>query len=491
MPNDQCGAGAATRAPTVTSTDISTAEAARKYLGVLFCTHKSEEHEGVAIGLNDNNEFNSVAKGRYTTEYARRLALAFCHDNLQDAREREATPSTAASQPPAEDETVPQHAADLYPKDTRVEVYWPLYKNWYAATVLETRVRAHKVKAHEPSVKCREIFADYDDGWQQWHSLHNNSVRRITTAFEDLGTTMIALYLSDEEAIKDKVCAIPPGSTFIVPRMLIDVQTGDITEYKTAFVMASDQLIEVNISEHDTKGAHRWHVPRNEREYLRSPQKALWRTARELKMDEYRELNMFKVIPVSEVDTSKYTIHDLLWAGNIKFDKHLTFEKLNPRLCFKGGSMDRSIYRAFAEASPMWGFNGASALKAAYFKLLVIFELDLKNAFQATRQDRPGMNHPPLYSRQAPGFVEYGPNGEAMCWQILVGMQGRIDATNLFEHDKDVLLFTSNWIPMKSQKKSYIYHNSPLVNTTASLLEKLIYCHEHQGDTGPDGLPVG
>ena len=48
----------------------------------------------------------------------------------------------------------------------------------------------------------------------------------------------------------------------------------------------------VNGTEHniDPSDANNWHTPKNEREYLRSPQRAEWRTAKEKKMDQYAEL---------------------------------------------------------------------------------------------------------------------------------------------------------------------------------------------------------
>ena len=47
----------------------------------------------------------------------------------------------------------------------------------------------------------------------------------------------------------------------------------------------------VNGTEHniDPSDANNWHTPKNEREYLRSPQRAEWRTAKEKKMDQYLE----------------------------------------------------------------------------------------------------------------------------------------------------------------------------------------------------------
>ena len=93
----------------------------------------------------------------------------------------------------------------------------------------------------------------------------------------------------------------------------------------------------------DTRLAHTWHVPKNEREYLRSPQKSLWRTAKELKMEHYRAIDMFDLIEIEEVPAG-YEIFHTLWAHAMKFEDSV-FKKLNPRWCLQGGSMDRELYR--------------------------------------------------------------------------------------------------------------------------------------------------
>ena len=57
----------------------------------------------------------------------------------------------------------------------------------------------------------------------------------------------------------------------------------------------------------DYSQAHRWHVPSNEREYNVSPQRDLWRTAKELKMDNYKSVDMYDLVEESSVDKSKYS----------------------------------------------------------------------------------------------------------------------------------------------------------------------------------------
>ena len=89
-----------------------------------------------------------------------------------------------------------------------------------------------------------------------------------------------------------------------------------------------------------------WHTPSNEREYLRSPQRAMWRTAKEKKMDQYVALKVFKLVKRSDVKTR---IMGSLWAYKIKFNELGKFDKLNPRWCVKGYHMDKSVYVGFSE----------------------------------------------------------------------------------------------------------------------------------------------
>ena len=135
---------------------------------------------------------------------------------------------------------------------------------------------------------------------------------------------------------------------------LTDITTGDIEHELMLYVLTTpdhDPITSV-----DTRDAWAWHCPRNEREYLRSPQRALWRTARELKMDEYEALNMFEDVYLKDIqDEDKYRF---TWAGNIKNDgtAQRKFEKLNPRLCIVGTGMDREVYPSRAETLKMMSF---------------------------------------------------------------------------------------------------------------------------------------
>ena len=229
-----------------------------------------------------------------------------------------------------------------------------------------------------------------------------------------------------------------------------------------------------------------WHTPQNERDYLRSPQRALWRTAKEKKMDQYLGLNVFKLVKRIDV---KSRIMGSLWAYKIKFNEHGKFDKLNPRWCVKGYHMDKSIYVGFSEVCQTSSIKMMAALLAAYE--LTSFLFDCGNAFQATRTDNGTVKSEKLYCEQAPGFNVKDEDGVSMVCEILVALQGRVDAARLFGDRLEQIIFKlggkrSTWDP-----KVYIFHFGPLVDTSASLDEVLSACAKDPKGTDKNGAPHG
>ena len=240
----------------------------------------------------------------------------------------------------------------------------------------------------------------------------------------------------------------------------------------------------------NTEYAHRWHSPRNEREFNKSPQKALWQTAKELKMDQYKELHMYELVPRKSVDLKKYIIYETMWAYKIKLDSARKFDKLNPRWCFKGTNMDRDLYKSFSEMARMSSFKIILAIKGTYYKQLCAYYSDEKDAFQSTPAENEKGTLPECYCKQAPGFEEYGPNGEKLVCRVLVGMQGRIDATKLFNDRKRDILIDAGFTPCLWDPKCFIYNQTELQGTDASLTEIIANASARPGDDY-QGKPYG
>ena len=65
---------------------------------------------------------------------------------------------------------------------------------------------------------------------------------------------------------------------------------------------------------------------------------------------------------------NEHRIYSTLWAYAIKLNADLTFEKLNPRWCLKGGTMDRDKFKAHAETLRIATFRVQRAART-WFKL--------------------------------------------------------------------------------------------------------------------------
>ena len=237
----------------------------------------------------------------------------------------------------------------------------------------------------------------------------------------------------------------------------------------------------------DPSEPQNWHTPKNEREYLRSPQRAQWRTAREKKMDQYMDLNVFKLVRRAGINPKR--IMGSLWANKIKFNEQGEFCSLNPRWCVKGFGMDKSIYTGFSEVCLTTTIKMMACIRACY--KVKDFLFDASNAFQATRTDDGTVSSEKLYCDQAPGFNVKDTDGAPMVCEILVALQGRVDAARLFGQRLEQILFKlgarrSTWDP-----KAYFFHFGPLTDTAATLDEVLAACAKVEKGNDKHGRPNG
>ena len=369
----------------------------------------------------------------------------------------------------------------------KVEVYWTGEKQWFGGEVLEKRERMHTIAGKR--VKAPEIRVHYhSDGETLWHALHNNSIRHVRDPTDPSIHHLRGDGTGGDDSFETAAtCGVGRDDIFVVRDLHIDLEDGDILNKWTVFVLQEGSLTPVASS--NTIDARHWHTPCNEREYARSPQQALWRTAKEQKWAEYLQLNMFDWVPSSHIDRKKYRIFNTLWAYKIKYFSDLTFNKLNPRWCFKGGSMDRDMYKAFTETLRMTSFRIIMALKAGYYKFFCCFLLDCSNAFQATRTD-DDPDQPLLYCWPAPGFERYDEKGERMACKLNCGMQGRVDATRLFNDRLQKILERAECMRSLWDPQLNIYHSGPLKNTDASLLDILTSISQAT-DSEPQQPPIG
>ena len=281
--------------------------------------------------------------------------------------------------------------------------------------------------------------------------------------------------MREERRAKPKVHALTAhaGEVFAARQVSIDMEDLSVVESSAIFAVLDDSTV----TRVDVDGAHKWHTPANEREYNESPQRALWRTAKELKIDDYAKINMYELVLKSSVDTKVHEIYRTLWAYKIKFkDGGLIFDKLNPRWCVKGGTMDRDLFKSYAEMMRLTSLNVLWGIKSEFYDELSAMLLDLKDAFQSTSTVEPDGSlkegEREFYTEQPPGFKKYGPNGEELVCRQRCYMQGRIDATAGFDKRlMQILTKSANFTPLLWDPKVLYYNNTKHVGTVASLTE--------------------
>ena len=66
-----------------------------------------------------------------------------------------------------------------------------------------------------------------------------------------------------------------------------DIQDRMYTATSAVMLIAGNTSVPVHL---DTTKVSTWHIPKTYKDYLNSQQKSLWRTAKELKMDEYKAI---------------------------------------------------------------------------------------------------------------------------------------------------------------------------------------------------------
>ena len=349
------------------------------------------------------------------------------------------------------------------------------------------------------TTECTASRAEPADDGTYTHSLHNTQVRvraAVLTVADVIGAREVEQSPITQTSVWNETqkFATADGG-FILLDFQIEIESGQVLNKSSLFVADASGKLQaaLELSSMDTLNAKYWHAPKNEREYNRSPQRDLWRTAKELKWDQYIELNMFVWVPLSQINRKEHEIHNTLWVYGIKLNSDLTFSKLNPRWCVKGGGMDRDVYKSHAETLRMSSFRIICAIKAGYYMALCAALADCSNAFQSTRTDGEYSSEstPEFYCWPAPGFERRTDNGERMACRVNVYMQGRIDATRGFNTRLMGLLVKHGYMMRcLSDRQVCIYNHGPLGKTDDSLSD-ILTSIKGATDTKGQDRPVG
>ena len=242
--------------------------------------------------------------------------------------------------------------------------------------------------------------------------------------------------------------------------------------------------------QHNTAYASSWFVPKTWRDYLSSAQKSLWRTAMELKMEQYIALNMWRLWRQKDLPPGVKILRTL-WAFNIKFDGQGVFQKLNPRWCIVGTGMDRDIYDSFSDVMRWETLLLLVAIRANY-KGVVDFHFDVKDAFQATRTDTARsaevQKRPPTFCYQAPGFVQLDTDGIPYVLEVLTAHQGQIDSARLFGQEFSASCLRAGCYRATWDNELWLFHHGPQVQKAGDLAKIIAMSADMPA---VDGAPVG
>ena len=286
--------------------------------------------------------------------------------------------------------------------------------------------------------------------------------------------------LSDLHDDELKVSVAP---AVIVERLLFDVGDNELVSKHVIVTMTEEGYFEYDPL--DVSLSSGWHVPTNEPEYYRSPQREMWYQARRRKMDAYESVPVWQLVPLASVPRGT-KIYNVKWVQRIKNDENGNFREANPRLCMVGTSMDPSVYDTFANYMRMSSMKLVMIVTRAY--RMFEFQIDDTDAFQNTPVDP---NAPTIYSRQAPGFIQTGESGEPMVYKMLMCLQGGIHSANMYDSRKVKTLLTE--VGMRQavwDRRVFIYHVGPLASTAANLTNILASLRNGR-HPDVDGRPAG
>ena len=300
------------------------------------------------------------------------------------------------------------------------------------------------------------------------------------------------LALSNADALASDLY-VDNMETILVNQQYFDIDGLELVSSKHMIAMLGDDQYDVVLPSVDESrdGISDWHTPRTEYEYLRSPQRAQWRNARELKMDEYQQLNMTRPHRVKDVLAQGHKIMGSLWAHRLKPHKAKFADMFNVRWCIKGTGMDRDMYESFHDvmrSTSLW----IMANIAAHYDVIDL-QLDVSNAFEAARRDRPDDNahkkpRAKLFAHYPPEFQRVDDAGFKQCAEVLSAHQGTIDAANIFGSQFDADLRAAMFRSMIWDPKLYLLYFGPPIPSAYSL-EKVLAMVANRPPV--DGAPCG
>ena len=215
-----------------------------------------------------------------------------------------------------------------------------------------------------------------------------------------------------------------------------------------------------------------WHVPKNEREHKRCPQRPLWDAARNRKWEEYSAAKTYRYIDVAEMRQRGIKLSSVLrsvWANKIKFDEDGSFLKLAPRWCIVGTTMDRDVYESFSDTVRHSTIKVVMTIKAQH-PWLHEYYFDVTNAFPTTAVEEGSV---PIVVQLPGGQSRKDDHGNEMYAELLVIMQGLIHASRTFGKRLITLLKAIGYRVCTWDRKCMVLSLGSIANSSLGLTEKL------------------
>ena len=474
---DQCGKGwdNDVRKPTDFRATKELEAKARSECGTKVCTHA--KHMGTMIGTGQDGKYVSRDKKTYNGKMVISFAkvLLSPYPEFVEPLPVAAKPDQHRTQPTGEaakdvDASPPEPASRARPRREASDAKYTKDGQLISAVMCERAGDGDSVRVDDGA-----DGAAANEGVGRTVQLGRQQMIMAACKADDLATD---LYVDSME-------------TILINQQYFDIDGLEIVSSKHMVALLGDDEFDVILpaANESRDGINDWHTPRTEFEYLRSPQRAHWRNARELKMDEYNKLNMHRPHRIKDVLAQGHKIMGSLWAHRLKPYKTKFTDMFNVRWCIKGTGMDRDVYESFHDvmrATSLW----IMANIAAHYNVIDV-QFDVGNAFQAARRDTSsahGKPLPKLFAHYPPGFQEVDADGNKMCAEVLSAHQGTIDAANIFGKQFESDLKDAKFRSMVWDPKLYVLYYGPPVPSAYSL-EKVLAMVANRPPV--DGVPCG
>ena len=530
FPIDQCsavrlGPGSDSRKPTILMVLPSMCEWAREFISTVRCHHDGS-HAKPAKG--------TMADGSFASADSDIFPPGMCGLLAEFAYAAPAMPKNAAAMSKRPEVKQFDDPDDPYPVGTELDVFWAKPKalrGFYKGHVTKSYVVTFKTVAPK-----REMHVKYlTDGEEYRHRVYDAVVRCPSENVDDFepwpmdkSPNMTVNLIASVGAIEPS--ALQPDSTRDeLVAMAVEQREADLALAVAQNMHTRDNAphdavmchsrvlsgypILLSVDDWRLEDSHRplvfavgnaaytlwlsdvknWTAPKNERELGLCPQKSIWRSAQELKLEDYEAEHRYEFVVAQEAIDAGQPVWRTLWARVFKSlgDR----ARAAPRLCVQGTGMksDDSI-KTFHDVPRFQTVRVLFIVRTLPYTVDVA--LDNSDAFQSTfidGSDPEVTEQRVLYFEQAPGHARPGPSGQFSGPQRYVcksnvAWQGAPFSGRVFGKRFAVILLKAGFRRCTWDRQAYVLHQGAEANKADHLVDVLERCrHLPVDEQGPCG----